>query len=128
MKKALLSAQHPHYNLCFCEYALDNKIILVSYPGHPTHLLQPLDVGLFSPLQKAQRRQRPTLQVILKVPGVPLGFFLTILMRYLPSFQGISHILGQYQKFRQPLTLSSFCRLLRTAESFASRPSVISST
>ena len=46
----LLDGQRSHYNLCFCEYAWDNKIILVSYP---IHLLQPLDVGLFAPLQKA---------------------------------------------------------------------------
>ena len=43
---------HLHYNLRFCEYAWENKIVLLSYPGHSTHLLQPLDVGLFS-LQKA---------------------------------------------------------------------------
>ena len=49
----LLDGHRSHYNLRFCEYAWDNRIILVSYPGHSTHLLQPLDVGLFTPLQKA---------------------------------------------------------------------------
>ena len=28
--------------------AYDRKIILMSYPGHSIHLLQPLDVGLFA--------------------------------------------------------------------------------
>ena len=32
-----------------------HNIILMSYPGHSTHLLQPLDVVLFSPLNKAYR-------------------------------------------------------------------------
>ena len=49
----ILDGHRSHYNLRFCEYAWDNKIILLSYPDHSTHLLQPLDVGLFSPLQKA---------------------------------------------------------------------------
>ena len=49
----ILDGHRSHYNLRFCEYAWDNKIILLSYPGHSTHPLQPLDVGLFPPLQKA---------------------------------------------------------------------------
>ena len=46
----LLDGHRSHYNLPFCEYAWDNKIILMSYPGNSIHLLQPLDVGLFAPL------------------------------------------------------------------------------
>ena len=49
----ILDGHRSHYNLRFCEYVWDNKVILLSYPGHSTHLLQPLNVGLFSPLQKA---------------------------------------------------------------------------
>ena len=41
-----------YYNLPFCHYAYDRTIILTPYPGHSTHLLQPLDVGLFVLLQK----------------------------------------------------------------------------
>ena len=48
----LLNGHRSHYNL-FCEYAWDNKVILVSDLGHSIHLLQPLDVGLFVLLQKA---------------------------------------------------------------------------
>ena len=49
----ILDGHCSHYNLRFYEYTWENKIILLSYPGHSTHLLQPLDVGLFSLLQKA---------------------------------------------------------------------------
>ena len=108
--RLLLDGHRSYYNLRFHEYAW-NKIILVSYPGHSTHLLQPLDVGLFSPLQKAYgdavaahmketrtgvakgtfwafycAAQASAYTTILKVPGEPLGLFLTILMQYLPSF------------------------------------------
>jgi hypothetical protein len=35
----------------FLEFARDHKIALVLLPAHSSHLLQPLDVGLFGPLQ-----------------------------------------------------------------------------
>ena len=41
-----------HIHIEFIEYCLDNSIIVYCLPPHSTHLLQPLDVGLFSPLQK----------------------------------------------------------------------------
>ena len=115
----ILDGYCSHYNLHFCEYAWDNNIILLSYPGHSTHLLQPLNVGLFSPLQKAYgdavvahiketragltngafwgfyyaaqaKTYTPMPQATLKAPGEPLASFLTILMQYSPSSQDIS--------------------------------------
>ena len=41
-----------HIHVEFIEYCLDNSIIIYCLPPHSTHLLQPLNVGLFSPLQK----------------------------------------------------------------------------
>ena len=51
----ILDGHRTHYSLDFIRYAVQNKITraLLSYPGHTTHLLQPLDIGLFAPLQKA---------------------------------------------------------------------------
>jgi hypothetical protein len=37
----------------FFNYYDDNKILLATYPPHSTHSLQPLDVGIFSPLSHA---------------------------------------------------------------------------
>jgi hypothetical protein len=37
----------------FFNYCDDNKILLATYPPHSTHSLQPLDVGIFSPLSHA---------------------------------------------------------------------------
>ncbi len=39
-----------HVNLGFLDYADQNQILVVILPPHSTHRLQPLDVGLFSPL------------------------------------------------------------------------------
>ena len=49
----LLDGYRTHYSLQFIRYAVTQNIILMSYPGHSTHLLQPLDVALFAPLQSA---------------------------------------------------------------------------
>ena len=43
-------ASYVHYR--FCAYCKANNIELYCLPSHSTHILQPLDVGLFSPLQR----------------------------------------------------------------------------
>jgi len=48
----ILDGHRSHINLEFCQYAIDNNIELLCFPSHIIHLLQPLDVGLFRPLQK----------------------------------------------------------------------------
>ena len=49
----LMDGHRTHYSLKMIRYAVENNIIMISYPRHSTHLLQPLDVCLFSPLQRA---------------------------------------------------------------------------
>ena len=46
----LVDGHSSHVNLSFLEYADANGIIILVLPPHTTHQLQPLDVGLFSPL------------------------------------------------------------------------------
>ena len=48
----ILDRYEIHIHVEFIEYCLDNDIIVYCLPPYSTHLLQPLDVGLFSPLQK----------------------------------------------------------------------------
>jgi len=48
----LLDGHGSHFNWEFFDFCLSNKIIPLCLPAHSTHLLQPLDVGLFSPLQR----------------------------------------------------------------------------
>jgi len=45
------------YNLGVCFLLEEKNIILFWLPSHSTHLLQPLDVGIFSPLQYAYGRE-----------------------------------------------------------------------
>ena len=48
----ILDGHASHVNYKFCLYCKANNIQLYCLPPHSTHILQPLDVGLFSPLQR----------------------------------------------------------------------------
>lgn len=45
-----LDGHASHISTAAIQFALDWKIILLCLPAHTTHLLQPLDVGIFAPL------------------------------------------------------------------------------
>ena len=47
----ILDGHVSHINYKFLSYCERNDIVVFCLPLHSTHLLQPLDVGLFSPLQ-----------------------------------------------------------------------------
>ena len=144
----LLDSHRSHYNLPFCRYAYDHKIILMSYPGHSTHLLQPLDVGLFSPLQKAyskaasdfvrdtrtgtakgtfwkfyrQAKKTAFTKETSKEHGMVLVSILSTPMRSLPGSLDISEV---HHYPPPPLNLSSSSKYHTTAETSASRPSTL---
>jgi hypothetical protein len=42
-----------HMTMEFLAYAVSKRILVMVFPSHSTHTLQPLDVGLFGPLQRA---------------------------------------------------------------------------
>ncbi|KJZ68483.1 hypothetical protein HIM_10909 [Hirsutella minnesotensis 3608] len=45
-----------HTDLDFIEYCIKFDIFVVLFPPHSTHILQPLDVGVFQPLKNAQQK------------------------------------------------------------------------
>jgi DDE superfamily endonuclease len=46
----IVDDHNSHLNMEFISYAEQHRIILAILPPHSTHRLQPLDVGLFTPL------------------------------------------------------------------------------
>lgn len=52
----IIDGHDSHITLEFIKYCDEVNIKPYCLPPHSTHLLQPLDVGLFSPLQKAYRK------------------------------------------------------------------------
>ena len=53
----IIDGHESHDSIEFQQYCKDNKIITLCMPPHSSHLLQPLDLGCFSPLKKAYGRQ-----------------------------------------------------------------------
>ena len=47
----ILDGHGSHLTFQFVQFCLDHSILLLCLPAHSTHLLQPLDVGLFAPYQ-----------------------------------------------------------------------------
>ena len=52
----LIDGHRTHYSLKMTRYAVENNTVMMSYPVHSTHHLQPLAVCLFAPLQHAYRK------------------------------------------------------------------------
>ena len=53
----ILDGHRTHYSIDFVRYAVKNGITLLSYPGHTTHLLQPLMSAYLHPSKKHMARQ-----------------------------------------------------------------------
>ena len=49
----ICDGHNSHISGDFISYCIESNIILMLLPAHTSHLLQPLDVGLFSPLKSA---------------------------------------------------------------------------
>ena len=49
----IIDGHASHLSFPFFEFAVDHNITLLRMPAHTSHLLQPLDVSVFSPLKKA---------------------------------------------------------------------------
>jgi hypothetical protein len=53
----LVDGHSSHVNLRFIEFCDQHRFILVILPPHSTHRLQPLDIGVFSPLATAYSKE-----------------------------------------------------------------------
>jgi hypothetical protein len=53
----VLDGHESHHSLEFQELCKENNIYTLCMPPHSSHLLQPLDVGCFSPLKRAYSRE-----------------------------------------------------------------------
>ena len=53
----VLDGHESHHSLEFQEFCEENNIYTLCMPPHSSHLLQPLDVGCFSPLKRAYSRE-----------------------------------------------------------------------
>lgn len=54
----ILDNHHSHVNVQVVKKAKENNIVLLSFPPHCSHKLQPLDVGVYGPLKNYISRQQ----------------------------------------------------------------------
>lgn len=53
----MIDGHNSHFSLYFLQFCSNNQIELFCLPPHTTYILQPLDVGLFPPLQAFYSRR-----------------------------------------------------------------------
>lgn len=53
----VIDGHESHMSAEFNQFCKERNIITISMPPHSSHLLQPLDVGCFSPLKRAYGRE-----------------------------------------------------------------------
>jgi hypothetical protein len=53
----ILDGHESHHSVDFEIYCKENNIVTLCMPAHSSHILQPLDIGCFSPLKKAYGKQ-----------------------------------------------------------------------
>ena len=53
----VVDGHNSHFSLDFLQFCSNNQIELFCLLPHTTHILQPLDVGLFAPLQAFYSRR-----------------------------------------------------------------------
>jgi hypothetical protein len=93
----ILDSHKSHNSLKFQQYCKEAKIITLYMPPHSSHLLQPLNVGCFSPLKRAYGRQakeimRNRINYMTKIKFLPAfqqAYYKTIIKdNILGGFQG----------------------------------------
>ncbi|KAJ0169944.1 hypothetical protein K1T71_014550 [Dendrolimus kikuchii] len=94
----LLDNHHSHVNIHVVNKAKENNIILLSFPPHCSHKLQPLDIGVYGPLKNYISRQQTNwmcsnpgkTMTIYDIPGIVKDAF--------PSAFTMSNICNSFKK------------------------------
>jgi hypothetical protein len=101
----VLDGHESHHSLEFQEFCKENNIYTLCMPPHSSHLLQPLDVGCFSPLKRAYSREVKNL----------IRHHITKL-EFLPAFKAA---------FNQSFTSANICSAFRGAGLQPLQPDVV---
>ena len=75
----ILDGHKSHLSVEFQQYCQDNNIITLCMPPHSSHLLQPLDIGCFSPLKALYSKQ------IKKLVQLQINYITKL--EFLPAFK-----------------------------------------
>ena len=92
----IVDGHDSHVNIEFIQFCLASNIIAYCLPSHSTHLLQPLDIGLFSPLQKYYGNQVDQITGFGNI-SVTKGNFLPLLVEARRQTITLSNISGAWR-------------------------------
>ena len=104
----ILDGHESHHSLEFQELCKENNIYTLCMPPHSSHLLQPLDVGCFSPLKRAYSREIEAL----------IRYHINYItkLKFLPAFKAA---------FERSFTSANICSAFRGAGLVPLQPDVI---
>ena len=89
---------HSHLTLRLIEVARSNNIHLICFPPHVTHILQPLDVGVFGPLKSSWRTVLKKYQIETGAANVTKQDFPPLIAQLFGISFRKDHIKGGFKK------------------------------
>jgi hypothetical protein len=104
----ILNGHESHHSLEFQELCKENNIYTLCMPPHSSHLLQPLDVGCFSPLKRAYSREIETL-ILHHINHIAK-------LEFLPAFKAA---------FTRSFTAANICSAFRGAGLVPLQPDIV---
>ena len=93
----ILDGHDSHGTIEFIEFCISNRIVLYVLPSNATHLLQPLDVGIFGPLQKAYGKYFDNV-IRYGNTGIRKASFLPILVKSRAAAFTTDNIISSFRK------------------------------
>ena len=89
---------YSHISVELVELAKANKIHLVLLPSNTTHVLQPLDVGVYGPLKQAWKRVLNTYKIKTRAANIGKEEFPSLLAQLWESSFQASHLIGGFRE------------------------------
>ena len=88
---------HSHLSVNLLKTAKDRNIHLVCIPAHTSHILQPLDVGVYGPMKSAWRRILKSHKMVTRATNVTKQVFPALLQQLWASSVAANHIAGGFR-------------------------------
>ena len=85
----ILDSHSSHLTADFDTFCKENAIICLCMPPHSSHLLQPLDVGVFGPLKRAYGKLTEAMMIVETTTLTRLISYLSIQMHVMLCLQEI---------------------------------------
>ena len=86
----MLDKHESHQSVEFEYYCKENKIVTLCMPAHSSHLLQPLDVGCFSPLKRSYSKEIENLMRAHISHIIKIEFFAAFKNAFFASFSEVN--------------------------------------